>query len=316
MSTHPVKFLPLYLAVLFCFCSRPALCAQEQVNDMQSQARDYRAQGYQLQKEGELEAALSYYQKSIFLDPQYVLPYNDAGIVYETVGEPELAREMYLKAIEIAPDYPESYSNLALLSEGQEDYVTAVQNWMKRAVLGGKDDPWAETARRRLEQIARLYPEAYSQVGKEYQQSVQEFGSQYGRGSAGPAVKTQETQELPQLNWGADQAARASVRRRDVTWGPQSSKQLKKKAAQYDDLPKIGWLTDDASGIVSTQPAAVDAVEDNKVRALNFLASAREYFSRGQFVAALKEATVAEYLDSSNKEISAFIEKVRKTLLQ
>ncbi|MEI6631437.1 MAG: hypothetical protein WCL25_02350, partial [bacterium] len=55
---------------------------------------------------------------------------------------------------------------------------------------------------------------------------------------------------------------------------------------------------------------------DNKSRAANYLRSAKGNFTRREYVAALKEATVAGYLDPSNNEINEFVEKVRKKLLE
>jgi len=314
MPKPPARLLALLVLAALCLCATPGFCVQVQLTEFQQQARDYRSQGYELQKQGEFEQALGFYQKAIYLDPEYVLPYNDAGIAYEMLGQPELAREMYLKAIEIAPRYPETYSNLALLCEGQEDYVNAVLNWMKRAMFGGVNDPWAETARKRLEQIARLHPDAYGKVGKEYKEEIESFnrkllpepdmgegtdlGATQGPWPAGPSKVSLQSLDMPRRQYS-------------------SSSSKGKKKTEVDELPQLDWKAEEASLAVS--PATTDAgtaFQDNKARALNYLASAREYFARGEYVAALREATVAEYLDSSNKEISLFVEKVRKTLLQ
>lgn len=182
------------------------------------------------------------YQKAVALDPYYVDTYNDLGIIYEARGQTERARQMYLKAIEINPNYPNSYSNLALLYESQRDYTNAILCWLKRAMLGTPGDPWAEAARRRLEDIARVYPEAYSQIRQ----------------------------------------------------SPTSKITLFKEEASFD----------------------IPEQQDTKSRALQYLGRAQENYSKGQYVTALKEAITAEYLDPSNPQISDFVERVRKALLQ
>ena len=149
---------------------------------------------------------------------------------------------MYLKAIEIAPNYPNSYSNLALLYEGQKDYANALLYWIKRSTLGNPEDPWTEIARKRLEDILRLTPEAYNKVRQQYKEN------------------------LP---------------------------------------PQKGLSNEDTTFNIDT----------NKIAALIYLARAKENFSKGDYISALKEATIAEYLDSSNAEISAFINKISKAML-
>jgi hypothetical protein len=63
------------------------------------------------------------------------------------------------------------------------------------------------------------------------------------------------------------------------------------------------------------ESSAAGAMQDKvKSRAQAHLASAKDSFAKGEYVAALKESTVAEYLDSSNEEIRAFVERVRKVL--
>ena len=67
---------------------------------------------------------------------------------------------------------------------------------------------------------------------------------------------------------------------------------------------------------VQSAPAQTTPKPDNKKLAQEHLTLAKENFSQGKYVEALKEATMAEYLDSSNAEISAFVETVRKRLLK
>jgi tetratricopeptide (TPR) repeat protein len=233
----------IYLILFIFFLANPSLFAQQDVStEMQKQARIYRIQGWDLQNQGRIEEAISCYQKAILLDPSYVVAYNDLGIAFEAKGQTERAKEMYLEAIKTAPDYPNSYTNLALLCEEQRDYSNAALYWTKRAFLGEATDPWKEAAMKRVEDIARAYPQLYS--------------------------KTQIQTPI-----------------KNVT-------------------------------LFNEETTAEDKKEDNKSRALSYLSRAKESFSQGQYVTALKYATIAEYMDSSNSEISSFVEQVRKTLLQ
>lgn len=246
MPKYPARFFSFYLIIIGItfFLPSAVLSAKEELTSLQEQARAYRAQGYEAQQNGKIEEALNYYQKAVLLDPEYAVAYNDAGVILEALGSLEAAQEMYLAAQEAQPDYPDTYSNLALLYEGQQDYANAVLCWVKRATLGGPDDPWAEAARRRLEDIAKIAPQAYGGIGGRYEQKSVTLFAQ-------------------------DQDKTAAV-----------------------------------------------AKTDNKIRARDYLAKAKQSFGRGDYVTALKEATLAEYLDSSNSEISAFVEKVRKALLR
>lgn len=243
MSKYPSKVHFIFLIIIgtILFLSGAALFAEEGLEALKEQARSYRDQGWQEQQRGKIEEALTYYQKAVIADPMYVVAYNDLGIIYEAMGYSEEAKEMYLKALEVAPDYPDTYSNLALFYEDKNDYANAVLYWVKRAILGGPQDPWAEAARRRLEEIAKTSPEAYSRIGNPQQERVSLFAE------------------------------------------------------------------DKTSGVSKV---------DNKIQARDYLSRAKDSFSRGDYVTALKDATLAEYLDSSNQEISVFVEKVRKALLR
>jgi Flp pilus assembly protein TadD len=264
MSNYPAKFLPLYFMVIFLSVS--VLYAENESSSMiRSQARSYRQQGWELQTEGDTEAAFACYQKAILLDPNYAVAYNDAGVLLEAMGQPEQAKQMYLKAIEVAPDYPNSYSNLALLYEEEKDYTNAIICWIKRATLGESQDPWTEAARKRLEDIARIYPEAYYDIGQQHKENLQRL----------------EISKVPTQGLGLLRI----------------------------EEPKEVNLFDEYTAAQIERP-------DNKARALQHLALAKRSFTRGQYVAALKEATVAEYLDSSNEEISAFVGEIRKKLLK
>jgi len=312
---HPPRKFPFFCLILsLLFFSRPNLIAQQEaVTEFQKQARDYRARGWNLQNEGNIDEALSFYQKAILLDPNYAMAYNDLGIVFETKGWPQRAKDMYLKAIEIAPKYPDSYSNLALLYESQEDYTNAILYWIKRVLIGKPGDPWTQVARKRIQDIAFICPEAYSKLEAEYKDNLQQLDKQVNKSQASSLDKVAKTQNkgyLQRLDKQLNKPQQASLDELAKTKDKENLRQLDKQVHKSQPSSCDEFAKTQEPG---QEPAKVDL---SKTRALNYLARAKDSFSRGEYVSALKDATLAEYLDSSNEEISSFVEKVRKALLQ
>lgn len=257
----------------------------EKLSLIQNEARLYREMGLESQNEGELQEALAYYQKAIAMDPQYPLTYNDAGVVLEGMERPDLAKIMYLKAIEVAPNYPDSYSNLAIIYENEGNYTDAVTCWMKRATLGPPNDPWAEAARRRIGDIAKAYPQAYGLSSQQYQQGARRLSA--------------KAEEVP-FSYEAE------------TPSSQSALTYLKPQYPLSEQPTIAYQDFSAAQGIAR---AGGSSSENKTRASNYLMQARENFDAGNYVVALKEATVAEYLDPENSEVSSFVEEIRKKLL-
>ncbi|MBI4981895.1 MAG: tetratricopeptide repeat protein [Candidatus Omnitrophica bacterium] len=131
----------------------PPVIKEENLTQLQKDARFYRSQGLRAQQIGDFDTALSFYQKAIELDPAYAAPYNDAGVIYETNGEVGRAQDSYLKAITIDKRYLPAYTNLALLYENERELSKAAQCWKKRYELASLDDPWAKKAKMRYEDI-------------------------------------------------------------------------------------------------------------------------------------------------------------------
>lgn len=125
---------------------------------LKDEAINYRQKGYETQMLGDLDLALSYYQKAIQLDPYYVSCYNDLGIVYEMKGWLDKAEEVYLKAIQLDPNYLPSYSNLALLYERKNNILKAAEFWRKRTKLGSPRELWTEKAKEKLRKALWLLP--------------------------------------------------------------------------------------------------------------------------------------------------------------
>ncbi len=117
---------------------------------LRDEAVNYRLQGYQLQAKGSLGEAVSYYQKSIVLDPSYPTPHNDLGVIFEQQGQLDEAEREYRRALELDPNYLSAHSNLALLYEKRGQFDQAVRHWEQRAALGSPSDPWTKRAQERL----------------------------------------------------------------------------------------------------------------------------------------------------------------------
>ncbi len=136
----------------------PNLTLKEEQNltELQKQARLYRTQGMQFQNLGKLDSALSFYQKAIQLDPAYAAAYNDLGVIYEAMGHDDRAEQSYLQALRINPNFLSAYSNLALFYENKRDLKQAAANWKKRVELGMPDDPWTQKAKQRYLDICSV----------------------------------------------------------------------------------------------------------------------------------------------------------------
>lgn len=130
------------------------LLEQKGLTVLMRQAREYRLKGLDQQRKGDLTGAMSWYQKATELDPEYVVAFNDLGVIYEMQGFIDRAKECYSRAITLDPYYASPYTNLAYLYEGLRDLDKAVYYWRKRAALGSPDDPWTLQAKRRLQELA------------------------------------------------------------------------------------------------------------------------------------------------------------------
>ena len=117
---------------------------------LREEAITYRAQGYEAQRRGDKDAALSLYQKAAALDPTYPTPLNDTGVLLEEGGRLQEAEQAYQKALAINPNYLEPHANLAMFYERTGQKEQAIFHWMKRYQLGDPYDPWTARAEERL----------------------------------------------------------------------------------------------------------------------------------------------------------------------
>lgn len=164
----PAKFKRslLYNLIIALFILMPSLSVIAQDDDLKEHAKIYRDKGYEAQRMGDLDSAMSYYQKAIELDPVYVAAYNDLGVIYESKGFTDRAEESYLKCLKIDPYYRGAYFNLASLYEDKGELRKAAYYWKKRIQIGDPNDPWTKKAKEHLQNIGMLIED----IGKQLKQ--------------------------------------------------------------------------------------------------------------------------------------------------
>ena len=145
---------------------------------LQAEAASYREKGYEAQERGDIDSAISWYQKSIALDEDYAAPHNDLGILFEAKGWLDRAESEYKKALTINPDYEKSHTNLALLYERKGELEKAAYYWMKRYKLGRPNDAWTSEARQRLEKLGLLDAKKIQEIERSFEQQAPEEESE------------------------------------------------------------------------------------------------------------------------------------------
>lgn len=137
---------------------------------LSSEALVYRENGYKAQEIGDIDSAITWYQKACQLDANYASPHNDLGILYETKGWLDRAEMEYRKALAIDPNHERSYTNLALIYERKGDLEKSAFYWMRRYKLGKPGDYWTDEARKRLEKLGLVEEVSRSGIVKDKNQ--------------------------------------------------------------------------------------------------------------------------------------------------
>ncbi len=123
---------------------------------LREEAVSYRQEGFERQRQGDLDGAIAAYQKATALDPSYAAPRNDLGVLYEQQGKVQQARQAYEEALAVDPKYLGAHANLALLYERVGEKEKAAFQWLKRYELGEANDPWTIRAEERLTALGIL----------------------------------------------------------------------------------------------------------------------------------------------------------------
>jgi len=116
-------------------------------------AEKYHRQGYDEQLKGNYQDALTYYYKTVSLEPQNSVYLNDLGLVYEQLDRLDGAEKSYLAAIEVNPQYLPPYTNLGYFYKRKQDLVKAIYFFQKRIEFGDPVDPWTKKTREELEKL-------------------------------------------------------------------------------------------------------------------------------------------------------------------
>src|SRR5881628_3640501 len=89
--------------------------------------------GNLLLNEGDLDGALSDFNKAVESDPRYVMAYNNRGIAKIAKGDQDGAMADFNEAIKIDPHHPEAYVNRGLLrlqqgmkAEAERDFARSI----------------------------------------------------------------------------------------------------------------------------------------------------------------------------------------------
>jgi len=122
----------LWIFGILLFCSSGAHCetAEECFN-----------RGVEHGNQGEMEKAISEFQKAIKLDPDNARSYFNLGFAYQCNGDFENAILHYSKAIEIDPNYSGAYSNRAVIYYLGRQFGKSWDDACKVEGLGGKINP-------------------------------------------------------------------------------------------------------------------------------------------------------------------------------
>ena len=74
----------------------------------------YNIKGKRFANLGELETAISFYEKAISIKPEYVDAHYNVGSANHKLGKLDAAVKSYKKVVSINPDYAETHSNKIL----------------------------------------------------------------------------------------------------------------------------------------------------------------------------------------------------------
>lgn len=117
------------------------------------QAQIYRDQGFEAQRAGNLDMALSYYQRALEKNSEYADVYNDIGIVLEAKGETVAAKNAYLRALALDSKLLSASYNVAALYENEGEIAKAAYYWKMRVQSGEWSDVWTWRAKEHLDAL-------------------------------------------------------------------------------------------------------------------------------------------------------------------
>lgn len=107
---------------------------------------------------GDRNAALERYHVAAELDPNYVEAWTQIGCLHAELGRPEAAVDAFRVALDVHPDYPDAHLHQAETLHHLGRTGEAIIHW-RRYLEFDRRGPWADAARRRLEEAGELVEE-------------------------------------------------------------------------------------------------------------------------------------------------------------
>lgn len=183
------KFIKIFSLLIVISCIPFQLNVFADSDPKKAIAEGYRVKGFEEQKRGNFDSALTFYRKAVELGLENAVVYNDLGVLYEQLNIRSKAEEFYLKAIELDPHYLPAYTNLGYLYKAQKNTKLAEKYFIKRYELSEVGDVWADKIKTELVQINPSYKEwitsreAEKMTSDLEEQAKQEFYEKVSRSS-------------------------------------------------------------------------------------------------------------------------------------
>ena len=98
-----------------------------------------------LQKNGRLQKAQRFYEKTLSLDPDHVDALNNLGVIYIHDKDYSAARAFFAKAIRQRPGYVDAYYNLGCLHALKGELAESLSHLKKAVTLDKSVKDWART---------------------------------------------------------------------------------------------------------------------------------------------------------------------------
>jgi tetratricopeptide (TPR) repeat protein len=208
--------------------------------------------------------------------------YREQGVKLQKEGNISGAITSYQKALLLDPNYVVLYNDVGIMLEAKGEIEQAKDMYLKAI------------------EIAPNYPNSYTNLAllcegqKDYANAIVYWIKRVTLGD-------------PEDPWTevARDRLQAIVRA--------SAKSYDKVGKEYGE--DLGQQNAESKPEEPLDEDAASGKEIDRVRSIEYLDRAKETFAKGDYMAALNEANIAEYLDPSNTKISVFIEKVRKQIL-
>jgi superkiller protein 3 len=104
-------------------------------------AGDVYNSGYDLYLVNNYKAAVKLFKKAIKMEPEFVKPYNMAGLSYIAMKQVDHALYMYKQAVYIDPDFAEAYYDYGVAVEIKEPKnIDAAEQLYQKAIILNNDD--------------------------------------------------------------------------------------------------------------------------------------------------------------------------------